>query len=626
MVEFHFGLQWYAGRTYCKAYGAQAQAFFAGLLSSLTAVPSPFIMTSRLSPAALILSLSLLGVAFWISPAVNAALKVDVQGLKEDALRDNVLALLTVQRERETEGLGEGHVRRYFQRGPEEIRQALEPFGYYQVQIDSKLVRDKDDWRIQYRIGLGEPVRFTEIDVRLDGAGEQDTELRKALNKIDIKLGNPARHSRYEALRSNLQKLAVERGYLDATYTQRELQIDRPALSAKVVLHLATGPLYRFGTVSFGYSGLDDELLQRYVQFKPGDPYSSRRLLELQRALEDSNYFEKVDVQSQRDQAQDLVIPVVVTLESRKRHRYTAGLGFGTDTGARGLLGWEHRRINRFGHRMNTEIKVSEIRQSLTANYSLPLTDPRSDRLEFTAATLDEQSDTIDSRLYKLGVGRTLARGSWREALTLNYQVEDYRVGLTDESTKLLIPGLSYTKVRAENRIITKRGYSLQFDLRGAAQPLLSDTSFAQAGAKAKLIRSVGKNGRWIARAEGGTTWTADFEELPASLRYFAGGDQSVRGYSFEELGPRDASGKVIGGRNLIFGSLEYEHRVVGNWGVALFADTGNAFNNFSEGLETGVGIGLRWQSPIGMVRVDLASAVSQDNALRLHFTLGPDL
>jgi translocation and assembly module TamA len=155
---------------------------------------------------------------------------------------------------------------------------------------------------------------------------------------------------------------------------------------------------------------------------------------------------------------------------------------------------------------------------------------------------------------------------------------------------------------------------------------LLSDTSFAQAGVKAKLIRSVGSSGRWIARAEGGTTWTENFEELPASLRYFAGGDQSVRGYAFEELGPRDASGKVIGGKNLVFGSLEYEQHIVGNWGVAVFADTGNAFNTVSEGLETGVGIGVRWQSPIGMVRVDLASAVSQDNALRLHFTLGPDL
>jgi translocation and assembly module TamA len=99
-----------------------------------------------------------------------------------------------------------------------------------------------------------------------------------------------------------------------------------------------------------------------------------------------------------------------------------------------------------------------------------------------------------------------------------------------------------------------------------------------------------------------------------------------VRGFDYQELGPRDASGEVVGGRHLLFGSMEYEHRIRGNWGVAAFVDTGNAFNSFNDGLETGAGIGLRWKSPIGMVRVDVAAAVSQDNGLRLHFTLGPDL
>lgn len=583
-------------------------------------------MKSRYSPTSLILSTLLLAaVALSVSPAVLAGLRVEVAGV-DDALRENVLALLTVQREREAKDLSEGHVRRYYQRGPKEIRQALEPFGYYQVEIDSDLQKEADGWRVRYRISLGEPVRFTVIDVRISGAGEQDTELRKALGALELKLGEPAWHSLYEAAKKKLQKLAIERGYLDAVYTQHVLRIDPPLHSAQVILHLDTGSLYSFGAVSFSYSGLNDELLQRYVTFKSGDPYSSRRLLDLQRALEDSGYFDKVDVQSQREQAQDYQVPVQVALEPRKRHQYTAGLGFGTDTGARGLLGWEHRRINKAGHRMKTEIRVSEIIQSLTATYSMPLTNPRSDRLEFTAATLDEQSDAVDSSLYKFGVGRTVARGGWREALTLSYQREAYQVGLTDETTSLLMPGISYSRVWAENRLITKHGHSLQFDLRGAAEPLLSDTSFTQAAVKAKLIRSVGRNGRWLARAEGGTSWTDDFEALPASLRYFAGGDQSVRGYDFEELGPRDASGKVIGGKHLIFGSLEYEHRIVGNWGVAVFADTGNAFNSVHDGLETGMGIGLRWQSPIGMVRVDIASAVSQDNGLRLHFTLGPDL
>lgn len=572
-----------------------------------------------------ILSSALLGAGLLVASAALAELRVEVQGL-DDELRTNVLALLTVQRERATEGLSEGHVRRYFERGPREIRLALEPFGYYAAQIDSELRREGDDWLAEYRIRPGEPVRFTTPDVRITGAGADDPELRQVFAELDIRPGEPARHSRYESARSRLQNLAFERGYLDATYTRRELRVDTAKLSAEAVLHLETGPQFRFGEITFTYAGLDESLVRRYLTFQPGDPYSNGRLLELQRALEDSDYFARVDVVPQRDQARDHAVPVQVELEPRKRHKYTAGLGFGTDTGARGLLGWEHRRINRRGHRMNAEIRVSEIRQALSSNYSLPLANPRSDRLDFSAIVQDESTDTVDSSLYKLAAGRTVARGSWRETLSLGYQHEDYEVGLTRETTTLLIPGISYAQVRADNRLVATRGHSLQFDLRGAAEPLLSDTSFVQAGVKAKLIRSLGANGRVIARAEGGTTWIDGFQGLPPSLRYFAGGDQSVRGYDFQDLGPRDASGAVIGGKHLVFGSLEYEHRVHGNWGVAAFVDTGNAFNSTHEGLETGAGIGLRWRSPIGMVRVDLAAAVSRDNALRLHFTLGPDL
>jgi translocation and assembly module TamA len=559
------------------------------------------------------------------APLAAAALRVEVRGL-DDELRANVMALLTVQRERATEGLSEGHVRRYFQRGPNEIRQALEPFGYYNARIDGELRRERDDWIAEYRIQPGEPVRFTAPDVRITGAGADDPELRRAMAGLGIRVGEPARHALYESARSRLQNLAFERGYLDAHYTRRELRVDPAGLSAGVILHLETGPQFRFGEITFSYAGLNEDLVRRYLNFQPGDAYASRKLLDLQRALEDSNYFARVDVVPQRDRTRDHTVPVQVELEGRKRHKYSAGLGFGTDTGVRGLLGWEHRRINRRGHRMSAEILASEIRTALTSNYSIPLADPRSDRLDISAAVQDEETDSVDSSLYKLAVGRSVARGSWRETLSLGYQREDYEVGLTDEISTLLIPGITYSQIRADDRIFATRGHSLQFDLRGAAEPLLSDTTFAQAGIKAKLIRTLGANGRIIARAEGGTTWIDGFRELPPSLRYFAGGDQSVRGYDYQELGPRDASGEVIGGKHLVFGSLEYEHRVHGNWGVAAFVDTGSAFNSTHEGLETGAGVGLRWRSPIGMVRVDLAAAVSQDNALRLHFTLGPDL
>ena len=568
---------------------------------------------------------ALCGLLLCLSSVASAALRVEVKGV-DGELRTNVLAVLTVQRERDAANLSESHVRRYFQRGADEISQALEPFGYYAPQIDSDLQRTTEGWRVRYVIRTGEPVSFTEFDVRVLGEGARDAELLRLVGKLDLRRGEPARHARYEAFKTRLQQRAVARGYLDAAYARHELRIDAASRSAEVILHLDTGPQYRFGAVSFDEAGLDAALLQRYAAIKPGEVYSGERLLELQRALEISGYFAQVDVVAQREQARDREVPVHVTLTPRLRHEYSAGLGFGTDTGARGLLGWEHRRINSRGHRMNAKIRVSEIENDVSMNYSIPLADPRNDRLEFTGVVLDEHSDTVDTSLRKLGVGRTRERGDWREVLSLNYQREHFQLGLTDDTTALLIPGVSYAHVRADNRLLTRRGYSVQFDLRGAVEQVLSDMSFTQAGIKAKLIHPLFKQGRVIVRVQGGSTWTDSFNELPATLRYYAGGDQSVRGYDFEELGPRDASGEVIGGKHLVFGSLEYEHRLRGDWGVAVFYDTGNAFNSVNEGLESGAGIGLRWRSPIGMVRVDLASAISADNSLRLHFTLGPDL
>lgn len=566
-----------------------------------------------------------LGLTLCATAAAAPVLQVEVDGL-EGELRDNVFALLTVYRERAAEGLSEARIRRYFQRAPEEIRQALAPFGFYAPRIESGLEPSRGGWLARFRVDPGEPVRFGVVDVRIAGAGGDAPELASAAAQLGMRPGQPARHDVYEKAKRDLQRLALDRGYLEAAYRRHTLRIDVAAGTADVHLELDTGPQFRFGAIEFDYAGLDPELVRRFLPFASGDPYSDNRLLELQRALEDSDYFARVEVLPQRERAQDNSVPVKVALEARKRHKYTAGVGFGTDTGARAVLGWEHRRINRRGHRLKTDLRLSQIRQDLTASYSLPLADPRTDRLEFTAAATEEATDAVDFSQQKLGAARSVARGRWREVLSLSYERENYRVGLTDETTTLLVPGIGYSQVRADNRLIPRRGRRLQYDLRGAAAPLLSDTSFVQAEVKAKWVRGMGEHGRWLLRAEAGTTWTADFDLLPASRRYFAGGDQSVRGYDFQDLGPRDASGEVIGGRHFVFGSVEYEQRIVGNWGVALFVDSGNAFNDYGEGVETGAGIGLRWASPIGMVRVDIASAVSDDRSLRLHFTLGPDL
>ncbi|BAZ94117.1 outer membrane protein assembly factor [Thiohalobacter sp. COW1] len=564
-----------------------------------------------------------------LCPQLLPAAEIDIriEGLEQDSLRANVLALLSLTTLKDREAPSEVRVRRYFNLAEREIRTALEPFGYYRPRIESRLRRTEAGWQASFGIDPGEPVRVRELALELQGPGREAQDLQALIDDPLLGLGEVAVHARYEALKKSLLGKALELGYLDAAYTRHELRIDPAAGSATVLLQLDTGRRYRFGEISFEAAGLRETLLRRYLSFAPGEPYSDRKLLELQRALLDSDYFESVSVVDQREAAQDYAIPIEVRLEPRKRHRYTAGIGFGTDTGVRGKLGWEVRRINSRGHTLSSELRASEIRQGAHVEYGIPVRNPRTDRLSFAAAVQQEDSATIESDSRTLAANLSRVRGRLRENLSLTFLDEDFRLGDQKGSTRLLMPGVAWTYIKADDPLITRHGWRAQLELRGATPEIISETRFLQLVVGAKYILPLGSRGRILTRGQLGTTWMSDFDVLPASVRFFAGGDRSVRGFDYQKLGPTDASGEVVGGRHLLIGSLEYEHRIKGKWRAAVFVDTGNAFDDFGDELETGAGIGVRWESPVGLLRVDIASAVSRpDNPLRLHITLGPDL
>jgi translocation and assembly module TamA len=132
---------------------------------------------------------------------------------------------------------------------------------------------------------------------------------------------------------------------------------------------------------------------------------------------------------------------------------------------------------------------------------------------------------------------------------------------------------------------------------------------------------------QFVGRGDLGYIVTDDFDGVPYNLRYFAGGDQSVRGYDYESLSPEE-DGLLLGGQVLAVGSLEYNYQFRDGWRAAVFADAGNAYDeNFSNETKYGVGVGVRWASPVGPIRVDVAAGVSEDSVpIRLHFFIGPPL
>lgn len=570
---------------------------------------------------------SLLVLGLCLSVPLHAVpVKVEVEGVRRE-LEKNIRSVLSLEKEDEDD-LTADRIRRLHAKAPEEIGEALQPFGYYKPVVRGELRQEGERWIARYEVDEGPEIKIASVDLRLTGAGADDPEFRQITGDFPVKQGAALFHPDYEKGKDALVELAAENGYLDAEFEVSTVKVDLERYRADVVVHFDTGPRYRFGDVRFNQDVVDPNLLTGYVNFKRGEPLDVDKVLELQDSLSDSPYWARVEVVTLQEEAQNLEVPIEVNLVPAKPQLFTAGVGYGTDSGARGTLGLELRRINRRGHRGEVQIVGAETEQSFQASYLIPGPYPRTDLLSFNTAYALENTDTAESESYLLGAQRTQTRWKdWREAISLNYQRDDFEVGLDEGVSTLLVPGVSYERIKADDRIYTRNGYRLRASVQGADESLLSDTSFLQGTLSGKYIRTLGDRHRLIARAEAGYMETDQFRQLPPRFRFFAGGDQSVRGFGYRELGQRDEADNVIGGQALLVGSLEYELRVLEKWSGAVFYDTGNAFRAFGDPLEYGAGLGVRWRSPIGPIRADVAWALSEDGTpFRFHLNIGPDL
>jgi translocation and assembly module TamA len=567
--------------------------------------------------------------ACFFSAAVCAQtpVSVEISGLSK-VMETNVRLYLSIEQQKNHPLITAGRLQRLHKKALQEISTALQPFGYYRPIVDSSLVKsDTGEWQAGYTIDPGPALPIAEFNFQISTEMGKDPEFVNLLQKQTPQTGNPFNHLVYEDFKDSLARLAAERGYFDAKFIEHRVEIDLNNYAARIYLNYEGGARYHFGDVLLKQDVLNDELLRRFIPFKKGDPYTLNKLIQLKQVLNDSYYFQTSNVSTGQLVPGLNEVPVVVALTPRKRNRYEFGLGYGTDTGAHTRFGWQVPRINNDGHRFNTDIEISEIGHSVFANYRVPVLNPRTDQIVYSIGEEVEDFEDTDSTLRTLGVSLIHSRGDWRETLSLNYQQEDFVSGEDEGDSTLLIPGISWSRTWGRDFINVLDGLRFDLSLSGANESLISDTDFNQLRGHLKFITSLSLRNRMITRGEFGSTSTSEFDELPSSVRFFSGGAQSVRGFKYQSLGPTDASGDVVGGRYLVLGSIEFEHYFDDRWGAAVFFDIGNAMDDLDEDLERGAGFGLRWKSPVGPVRIDLASAISSDGKpWRLHINIGPDL
>lgn len=509
---------------------------------------------------------------------------------------------------------------------------ALNAYGYYHARVALGIGTTEAGtcWQLQASVEPGTPVRLREV--RLDllaGSEAETTPFRSLVNDSGLVTGARLDHAAWESLKTALTARATDLGYFEARFDESVIALDLPARAADLSLRFDAGPRYRFGEFSIDHAGiLSDRLLRDMLEVEEGTPYSTAALAEVRDGYDKSRYFSRVRVSPRLGDAVDGAIPVDIELGLRPRHSWSSGIGFTTDTGPRARAAYENRYLNSRGHRLQADLSVSAIRGELGGSYSVPLNHPIADEILYSARYILEDDDVYRSSRLLAGIslpGET--RSGWQRTISLDLQRDDYTTTAGAEDISwLILPGISFSRSRADDFINPMHGWKLLASLKGSNETLLSDTTLLQFYGNAKWVEG---SGRWrmLARGEFGATWIDQSADLPASLRYYTGGDQSVRGYDFRAIGPVDAEGNPEGGAQLAVASFEVDYRFRDRWRLALFTDAGSAFDTMGDlDPKYSVGIGLRWLSPIGPLRFDLAHPLNSDESFRIHITMGPDL
>ncbi len=556
----------------------------------------------------------------------GVSLNVQITGIEGPHLA-NVEALAGIARASRAGEVRPGHVYRLFEKAPQDIGRALAPFGFYRVSVESSLQSESSPWLASFTVDPGPAILVERMDIRISGEASGDSIFQAALARIALAEGDTLNHPAYERAKTSIELLAADRGYLDAAWDSAFIRVDLEEYRSEIVLHMTTGPRFRFGEISIDQEWVDMDILEPMMDFRPGDPFHSAPLRDLQNDLVGTTYFANVEIVPRRDLAdEELRVPIEIHARARKNQRYEVGVGYGTDTGPRIRLATEFRRLNRRGHYADGDARLSTSEQSVTARYNIPVGFPFP--ALWTVTGLYGRLEWVTSKTVQgfVGLGYAHVRGDVREVLSLRYQDDDFTVAADTGRSQLTQPIAAWSYSKADNRLFANRGIGGALELRGAVDGIGSTASFFRAFTTLKAIRTLAPKVRGTVRVEAGWIGTDQFRGLPPSIRFFAGGDRSIRGYDFNSLGPVDENGLVTGGNSLLVGSAELEYRFLEKWAGAVFFDAGNALRDFRGEVATGTGVGVRWISPVGLVRVDAGFGLQKEGSkFRLHLQIGPD-
>ncbi|MFZ1875340.1 MAG: autotransporter assembly complex family protein [Chania sp.] len=567
--------------------------------------------------------------ALFAAPSVLAAnLRLQVQGLSGDLDRNVRVRLSGITPE---EVSAEG---RFRARVDAAIRQGLRPLGYYEPTIEFTLDdRPTLSRPVLYaKVNPGEPVRIAGANINLEGGARTDEDYLTLVKTSRPTLGEILNHGEYDSFRNSLTGLALRKGYFDANMAKSQLGVAQELHKAFWDIDFDSGDRYRFGKVKFQGSQIREDYLQNLVPFHQGDYYDSSDLAELNRRLSATNWFNSVVVSPDfHDAKENKMLPLDALVTPRNSNIMELGGGFSTDIGPRVRGTWRKPWLNDRGQSLTTSASISAPEQQLDLTYRIPLLRSPLEQyylLQGGFKRTDLNDTKSDSTKMVVSRNWDLSSG-WQRALTMSWRLDHFTQGLVTDTTMLLYPGATINRTRVRGGLMPVWGDSQRYSIDVSDTTWGSDVDFALLQAQNVWIRTLAEKHRFVTRAQVGWIETNNFDRIPPDLRFFAGGDRSIRGYKFQGVSPRDDSGKLTGASKMLTGSLEYQYNVTGRWWGAMFVDSGEAVNDIRQrDIKTGAGVGVRWQSPVGPVKLDIAAPIGdqETHGVQFYIGLGPEL
>lgn len=476
-------------------------------------------------------------------------------------------------------------------------------------------------------------VKIDETEILLEGEAKGDEEFTQLLKTVPKK-GEVLSHSTYDSFKSSLEGLAFKRGYFDGNWLYHRLEIYPKEHSADWRLGYDSGERYHYGDISFSGSQIREDYMRNILKIKSGEPYSSNEISTTTADYSSSNWFSSVMVEPKLDEA-NKTVDLEVQVLPKKKNSMEVGIGFETNVGPRLQFNWKKPWINSRGHSLETRTFISKPEQTFEFGYNIPIKeDPLHYYYQISGGIEREDQNDTKSTAATLGFQRFWTHETgWSFSAGIKARYDSFTQANDTHKTLLIYPTASLNRTRSDGNRFPLWGDSQKLTVDWGTKALASEVNFYRVKATSSWIRTFADNHRFFLRGEVGYIHTRnnDFRRIPPALRYFAGGDMSVRGFGYKKISPKDPlNGKLLGGSRLATGTAEYQYQVYPNIWAAVFYDTGLAADKFKSGeLHSGAGFGVRWASPVGAVKFDIATPIKAPNnesGLQFYIGLGSEL